>query len=240
MQQIRQARAEEAYSFASMRGSECGVHPMPLIRALRCALPDDGLLFVDVTISEHLAAEGFRVCLPRTYFNPTDNQAMGWSIPAALGAQRALPRRTVATITGDGCLLMTAMELSTAARACLPVKFFILDDHAYHYMQELQWAAYRRVTATRLARVDYAALAKGLGLGYAEITRDEHLAPTIHAVLAHPGPVLCRVAIDYRNVKFRWIDAVRERFTEELTLAQKARFLARLTARNLDRTPQND
>ena len=44
----------------------------------------DGLVFVDVTVSEHLAAEAFPVLKPRTYFNPTDNQAMGWSIPAAL------------------------------------------------------------------------------------------------------------------------------------------------------------
>src|SRR5438034_3687921 len=39
-------------------------------------------------------------------------------------------------------------ELSTAARAGLPVKFFILDDQAYHYMQVLQHSAYRRTTAT--------------------------------------------------------------------------------------------
>src|SRR5262249_13398719 len=130
-------------------------------RALRCALPEDGLLFVDVTVSEHLAAEGYLTCHPRTYFCPTDNQSMGWSIPAALGAQAAFPGRAVATLTGDGCFLMSAMEISTAARAGLPVKFFILDDQAYQYMQVLQKPAYLRTTATTLARLDYAALAKG-------------------------------------------------------------------------------
>ena len=49
-------------------------------------------------------------------------------IPAALGAQRVHPGRQTVTVTGDGCLLMSAMELSTAAREGLPVKFFILDD----------------------------------------------------------------------------------------------------------------
>lgn len=240
MQRIRHYRAEESRTFSAMTGSACGVHPMQLIQSLRSCMPPDGLLFVDVTVSEHLAAEGFRVSQPRTYFNPTDNQAMGWSIPAALGAQRALPGRCVATITGDGCFLMTAMELSTASRAGLPVKFFILDDCSYHYMQMLQWAAYRRVTATRLARLDYAALARGLGLGYAEVCRPEHLPQTVAAVLAHEGPVLCRVAVDYRSVKIRWIEAVRDRFIDELTAAQKARFLARIGARSLDRTPDND
>ena len=64
---------------------------------------------------------------------------------------------------------MTAMEMSTAVREGLPVKFFILDDHAYHYMQVLQEKAYRRTTATILARLDYAALAKAFGVEYMEI-----------------------------------------------------------------------
>ena len=63
---------------------------------------------------------------------------MGWSIPAALGAQSVHPGRQTVTITGDGCFLMSATEISTAAREGLPVKFFVLDDQAYHYMQELQ------------------------------------------------------------------------------------------------------
>ena len=46
------------------------------------------------------------------------------------------------------------------------MKFFVLDDQAYHYMQMLQKPAYRRTTATILARLDYAALAKGFGVGY--------------------------------------------------------------------------
>src|SRR5207253_3354233 len=122
-----------------------------------------------------------RVCQPRQYFNPTDNQAMGWSIPAALGAQRAFPGRCVATITGDGCFLMTAMEISTAAREGLPVKFFVLDDQAYHYMQALQRPAYLRTTATILARLDYAALAHGFGVAYQEILSTPQLDAGIRA-----------------------------------------------------------
>ena len=64
---------------------------------------------------------------------------------------------------------MSAMEISTAAREGLPVKIFVLDDQAYHYMQRLQRAAYLRTTATILARLDYSALAQGLGVGYLEI-----------------------------------------------------------------------
>jgi acetolactate synthase-1/2/3 large subunit len=197
-------------------------------------------VFVDVTVTEHWAAEAFTTFCPRTYFNPTDNQSMGWSIPAALGAQRVHPGRQAVTVTGDGCFLMSAMELSTAARECLPVKFFVLDDQAYHYMQVLQKQAYRRTTATVLARLDYAALAKGFGVAYHEVTGPPDLEACVRGALDQPGPVLVRVLTDYGKRPLRWIEAAKARFTKELSTEQKVRFLARIGARTLNAHPQND
>lgn len=165
---------------------------------------------------------------------------MGWSIPAALGAQRAHPGRQVITITGDGCFLMSAMEISTAARAGLPVKFFILDDQAYHYMQELQRAAYMRTTATILARLDYRALAQGWGVNYQEITSNDQLEARLRGSLCCEGPVLTRVCVDYRGRQVRWIDAARAKYFRELCPDQRLRFIARAGTRALDRHPEND
>ncbi|MBX7104499.1 MAG: thiamine pyrophosphate-binding protein [Gemmataceae bacterium] len=217
--------------------AKCGVDPLALILALRRNLCDTAQLFVDVCLAEHLAAEHYTAPAPRTYFCPTDNQAMGWSIPAALGAQAAQPGRCVVTLTGDGCFLMSAIETSTAARAGLPVKFFILDNQSYRYMQELQKPAYHQTTATILARLDYAALAQGFGLAYQEINAGCGLDESIQAALNHPGPVLVRVVTDYGDRKIRWIEAVRKKYTKELSMAQKSRFAARLGGRALDFKP---
>ena len=236
---IREWKAEEAKE-RCRRYARCGADPMLFILALRKATCPDALTFVDVTCAEHWAAEAYTVHQPRTYFNPTDNQAMGWSIPAAIGAQRVHPGRQVVTVTGDGCFLMTAMEISTAARECLPVKFFVLDDQAYHYMQVLQEKAYRRTTATILARLDYAALAKGFGVEYREIDSDRDLEAGVCGALEQPGPVLTRVVTDYGKRPIRWLDAVRTRYIDELTTEQKVRFLARLGSRALEIRPRND
>src|SRR5207248_5396385 len=134
------------------------------------------------------SAEVFHTWLPRTYFNPTNNQAMGWSIPAALGAQRVHPCRQTVTVTGDGCLLMSAMEMSTAAREGLPVKFFVLDDQAYGIMQALQKPAYLRTTATILARLNDAALAEAVGRAYQEIVSTSDLEACIRGALEMHGP----------------------------------------------------
>lgn len=236
---IRELKAEDCKRY-SVPEARCGADPMSFVLALRRALPEDGLVFVDVTATEHLAAEAFRVCQPRTYFNPTDNQAMGWSIPAAIGAQRVHPKKSVVTITGDGCFLMSATEISTAARECLPVKFFVLDDQAYHYMQMLQKPAYLRTTATILAKMDYEALARGYGVAYLEIKSNDRLEEYIRTAIAHPGPILVRVITDYRERKIRWIEAVRHKFVKELSAAQKTRFIARAGSRSVTLHRAND
>jgi acetolactate synthase-1/2/3 large subunit len=220
--------------------AKCGADPMLFLQTLRRCTCPDALVFVDVTVSEPWAAEVFETVLPRTYFCPVNNQAMGWSVPAALGAQRVNPGRQTVTITGDGCLLMSAMEISTAARECLPVKFFILDDQAYAFMQKLQIQAFRRTTATMLARLDYPALAKAFGVAYQEIDSTDELEAGIRGALAVDGPVLTRVIIDYRDRPIRWMDAVRGRYKKELTTEQKVRFAARLGVRSLELKRDND
>jgi acetolactate synthase-1/2/3 large subunit len=133
---------------------------------------------------------------------------------------------------------MSAMEISTAARECLPVKFFVLDDHAYHYMQELQKPAYLRTTATILANLDYRALAHGWNVAYHEIGCHAELDPHIRGVLEYDGPVLCRVRVHYGRRPIRWLRAARDKYTAGLTRDQKARFLARIAHRALDPLPE--
>src|SRR5262249_8049500 len=134
-------------------------------------------------------------------------------------------------ITGDGCFLMSAMEISTAGREGLPVKFFVLDDQAYHIMQTLQKPVYLRTTATILARLDYAALAQGFGVGYPEISCHDNREGAVRGALCQNGPVLVRVVTDYGDRPLRWFDAVKKRYQHELTTEQKVRILARMGSR---------
>ncbi len=230
---IKALKAAQHRELYGTKPDGCGVDPLAVVAALRKCIPADGVLFTDVSASEHLAAEFYRVTGPRTYFNPVDNQSMGWSVPAAIGAQRVRPGRTIVALLGDGCLLMSMPELSTAAREGLPVKWFVLDDRAYHYMQILQDPAYKRTTATHLAALDYRSLAQGFGVGYQEIGPADDLEGSARAAIAYPGPVLVRVVTAYPDRPIRWVESVRKRFTKDLTPAQKARFLARLTTRTV-------
>src|ERR1700740_2181536 len=58
---------------------------------------------------------------PRTFLHPAGFVAMGHGIPAALGAKAAFPERIVVAVLGDGCFLMSGMELATAVQEKLPI-----------------------------------------------------------------------------------------------------------------------
>jgi acetolactate synthase-1/2/3 large subunit len=214
------------------------VDPQFFFGRLREALGPAELIFVDVTAATHWGSETIEVEGPRRYFTPANNQSMGWAIPAAIGAQRVCPERQVVCVTGDGCFLMSAIEMSSAARAGLPVKFFVFDDGAYHYMQMLQEPVFRRTTATELARIDYAAFAQALGLGFNNIADNADVLWGIQRALACPGPVLTRVAVSYEGREIRWLSALRAQYVAKLTNRQKLQLAARVGVRAL--TPAAD
>lgn len=58
-------------------------------------------------------ADRLRTCRPRPLINPAVFSAMGYGVPAAIGAKQARPDVNVVGIVGDGALLMTGMELIT-------------------------------------------------------------------------------------------------------------------------------
>src|SRR5262249_31070104 len=138
------------------------------------------------------------------------------------------------------CFLMSAMEMSTASRAGLPVKFFVLDDGAYHYMQMLQEPVYRRTTATEIARVRYDAFAQSVGLGYNEIAVNPDVGPGIVRALSCPGPMLTRVVISYEGREIRWLSALKSTYLRRLETDEKVRMAARVGVRSLGRKADSD
>jgi len=216
------------------------VDPMRLFVELRRQLHPEDLIYLDVTASTHWAAESLWVPGPRRYFAPSDNQSMGWSIPAAIAAQAVRPEVRVISVAGDGCFLMSGLETSTAAREGLPVKFLVLDDGAYHYMQMLQQPLYRRTTATQLAPIDYAAFAHAMGLAYLRIGTNDQVPGSLHSGLNYPGPILIHVHISYKGRELRWLSALRTSYLDKLDTPEKLRLGTRVAVRSVKPFKVND
>lgn len=216
------------------------VDPMLFLTELNQAMGADSMAFIDVTAATHWASESFVVSGPRRYFAPANNQSMGWAVPASIGAQFIQPGRLTTCVTGDGCFLMSGMEISTSARKGLPVKFFILDDGAYHYMQMLQEPVYRRTTATEIATINHSAFAAAMGLAYNEILSNQDVAGGIMRALCTPGPVLTKICVSYDGRDIRWLSALRKKYLNRLDRDDKVRMARRVVRRSFEFNKQND
>ncbi|WP_439362025.1 thiamine pyrophosphate-binding protein [Bradyrhizobium sp. DASA03007] len=107
----------------------------------------------------------------RTQLAPTSG-SMGYGLPAAIAAKLVHPQRTAVCFAGDGCFLMSANELATAAQYGLGIIVVVVNNGMYGSIRMHQEKEYPgRVHATALDNPDFAALARAFG-GYGELVAD--------------------------------------------------------------------
>ncbi len=209
-----------------------GVDPMFFYAQMRHVLPPDDLIFVDVTASVHWASEVIDVEGPRRYFTPTNNQSMGWAIPASIGAQRVRLDRRVVCVAGDGCFLMGRPGMSRRRRgpACRSSSSCSMTERITT-CRCFRSLSFGRTTATEIARLNFCAFAQGLGLGYNEIGSNEDAVAGILRALNTPGPVLTRVVIGYEGREIRWLNALKKSYLDHLNTGQVVRLASRVAVR---------
>lgn len=126
---------------------------------------------------------------------------MGWAIGAAVGTAAARPGAPVVCITGDGSMLMSGQELSTAVAERLCVVFVVLNDAGYGMVKHGQRLAGAEQIAYPLPRTDFALLARALGAqGFSVDSAAGLDALDIGAICRHAGPTLIDVTIDGEEV----------------------------------------
>ena len=104
--------------------------PLTVVAELRNALPEDGILTVDVGAHLHLIGQMWRTPSPEKLLMTNGWSSMGFAIPAALSAKLSNPDLPVASIMGDGGFLMTVGELATAKRLNLKIIFIVIYDNS--------------------------------------------------------------------------------------------------------------
>lgn len=142
------------------------------------------------------AARYLRFSRPGTFLAPISG-AMGYAVPAAIGAKLARPDAPVLAIAGDGGFAMTAIELATAAAQRLDVTVVVLDNGEYGTIRMHQERSYPgRPVATALSGIDVAMLADALGARGFRVTGPDDLAGTLGAAMAYTGPSVVHIRTD--------------------------------------------
>lgn len=173
------------------------IHPARVVSELRRVFPRDGILLVDSGAHRAFAGHYWEAYEPRTYISATNLGPMGWAIPAAAGVQCAQPHRRVAVVTGDGCMHMAGLEVSTAARYKLPIIFVVINNAALGNV----WLRAHKLgpvpdELTRLPDHDWAAFARALGCRGETVREPADLAGAFERALAGAEPCLVDVKSD--------------------------------------------
>ncbi|NMM76938.1 thiamine pyrophosphate-binding protein [Acidovorax sp. SRB_24] len=211
------------------------VNPARFFDALRSANPPEAVTVVDDGNHTYLTAELFPILSAKSAIVPTDFNAMGYSVPAAIGAKLARPGVPVNCIVGDGCFRMTCMEIITATQRQLGIVYYVFCDGELSQISQAQEIPYNRKPCTVLAPVRLDGVALAVGAEYLKIANDADLVGQIAAAnaAAETGqPVIVEVAIDYSK-RTAFTEGVVKTNFERFTLAQKVRAVTRALLRRV-------
>jgi acetolactate synthase I/II/III large subunit len=156
----------EADARIEPRHESTGEPSSALVHGLREALPDDAIVVTDSGYHQMSVRRHYTVRTPRGLMVPTNFQSMGYALPAAIGAALGAPSRRVVAVVGDGGMLMSGLELSTAVRERVPLTVVVFNDGAYRLIRNPQLAAYGESHGTDIAGPDLEALAAATGAKY--------------------------------------------------------------------------
>ncbi len=146
--------------------------------------------------------------------------SMGFGLPAAIGAARVFPQRTVVCFAGDGDFLMNGQEFATAVQYKLPIVVVLIDNGMYGTIRMHQEREFPgRVTATQLRNPDFAAYARAFG-GHGETVEETaEFLPAFERALASGLASIVHVKIDPEAITpATTLSAIRD-----ATLARRAR-----------------
>jgi acetolactate synthase-1/2/3 large subunit len=142
--------------------AEGPLHPSAVMAALAEVYPPTVVIANDAGNFSIFAHRYWRFTHPRTQVGPTSG-AMGYGIPAAIGAKLADPSSEVVALVGDGGFLMTGQELETAVRYDVPFTTVVFRNGLYGTIALHQARAFRRTAGVDIGDVDVAAVARGYG-----------------------------------------------------------------------------
>lgn len=131
-----------------------------------------------------------------TQLAPTSG-AMGYGVPAAIAAKIVHPEKTVIACAGDGCFMMSSMELATAVRYGANVIFLVFNNGMYGTIRMHQERDYPyRVSGTDLTNPDFVPFAQSFGLHAARVEKTAEFAPALAAARTAGKPALIEIMVD--------------------------------------------
>ena len=175
------------------------VVPQRIVRDVRKAMPDDGIVCLDNGMYKIWFARGYRTHVANTLLLDNALATMGAGLPSAIAAKVLHPHRRVMAVCGDGGFMMNSQELETAVRLGLDLVVLIIEDSAYGMIRWKQAVDGFPDFGMDFSNPDFELYAKAYGAHGHRIQSTEAFLPTLQAALDAGGVHLITVPVDYRE-----------------------------------------
>ena len=176
------------------------VNPSEIVAWLNGRLPDDAIVTNGAGNYAGWLHRFFLHRRFRTQLAPTSG-AMGYGVPAAIGAKALHPDRIVVACAGDGCFLMNGQELATAVQHGLNVIVLVFNNGTYGTIRMHQEREYpARTIGTDLVNPDFAAYARAFGCFGVTVRKTAEFMPAFEAALASGKPALVEIITEQDQI----------------------------------------
>jgi len=176
-----------------------GLDPVRVVEEILPLVGPDTIFTNDVGQNQMWTAQAFRVRTGQRFLNSVGLGAMGYSLPAAIGAQFANPDANVVAFMGDGGLQINIQELMLIGHLRLGIKCVVFNNKTLGMIREVQIryykANYHGANPGEFSCVDLEKLAGTYGMGYRRIDRLEDVAAAASA-FASTEPCIIEVTVD--------------------------------------------
>jgi acetolactate synthase-1/2/3 large subunit len=172
--------------------------PQFVVEAVDEATADDTIVTTGVGQHQMWACQYWTFTEPRTWVSSHGLGAMGYGLPATIGAKLAAPDREVVCFDGDGSFLMTCQELTVAVRENLDITVFVLNNEFIGMVRQWQDGFYegRHMASEYGWMPQFDKLAESFGAKGFRIDDYDEVADTVQEALAYDGPSVVDVHID--------------------------------------------
>jgi acetolactate synthase I/II/III large subunit len=180
--------------------------PMTMARAVReiqRATEPDAIVVTGAGLPQGMVKQRWVTREPRTHLTSGGFSTMGFTLPAAIGAQLGRPDRQVLAICGDGDFLQSMQELQTAILAGTPVCAVVLDNSGWISIKGGQEAFFGRAASTdfvtpdgSLFSPDFAGIGRAFGLQAERVVDPAGVEGAVRRALSSGGPSLVHVVVD--------------------------------------------
>ena len=172
-------------------------YPQHVVKKVREALPDDGMICLDNGVYKIWFARNYRAHQPNTVLLDNALATMGAGLPSAMAAHMVYPDRKVLAICGDGGFMMNSQELETAVREKMNVAVLVLNDNSYGMIRWKQANMGFDDWGLQYGNPDFVKYVESYGgIGH-RVESAEALPGILNTALSTPGVHLIDCPVDY-------------------------------------------